>query len=87
MLGLLAAGSVAFLLTVVGTGWLIAFLRAHGIGQPIHEAVTQHALKAGTPTMGGIALTLVAPVAYVAGTTAVGERPSGAGLTLSLIHI
>lgn len=82
MLGLLAAGSVAFLLTVVGTGRLIAFLRAHGIGQPIHEAVTQHALKAGTPTMGGIALTLVAPVAYVAGTTAVGERPGGAGLTL-----
>lgn len=82
MLGLLAAGGVAFLLSVVGTSWLITLLRTHGIGQPIHEAVTQHAHKAGTPTMGGIALTLVVPLAVLAGTTAVGERPGGTGLTL-----
>ena len=82
MLGLLAAGCVAFLLSVVGTGWLIPFLRAHGIGQPINEAVTQHAGKSGTPTMGGIVLTLVAPLAYLAGMAAVGDGPGGAGLTL-----
>ena len=82
MLGLLAAGSVAFLLSALGTGRLIAVLRAHGIGQPIHEAVTQHAGKAGTPTMGGIVLTLVLPVASLAGATAAGARPGGAGLTL-----
>ena len=82
MLGLLAAGSLAFLLSAIGTGRLIAVLRSHGIGQPIHEAVTHHATKAGTPTMGGIVLTLVAPVAYLAGTAVSGARPGGAGLTL-----
>ena len=82
MLGLLAAGGLAFLLSVIGTTWLIAFLRAHGIGQPIHEAMTHHAPKAGTPTMGGIALSIAAPASYLAGTAAIGDGPAGGGVTL-----
>ncbi|HYD08521.1 MAG TPA: hypothetical protein VEA78_00355, partial [Acidimicrobiales bacterium] len=82
MLGLLAAGAFAFVVTVVGMAWLIPFLRARGIGQPIHEALTQHASKAGTPTMGGVALTIVVPVAYVIGSAAAGATLGGAGLTL-----
>src|SRR5688500_2481590 len=79
---MLAAGSLAFLLSVVGTPWLIAVLRANGITQPIHEAVTQHATKAGTPVMGGIALSIVAPVAYLAGAAAVAGGLGGPGLVL-----
>jgi phospho-N-acetylmuramoyl-pentapeptide-transferase len=83
VLGLLAAGGLAFLLSLVGTARLIPFLRAHGIAQPIHEAVTQHAHKSGTPVMGGIVLSIVVPVAALVGIVAVGGTPlTGAGLPL-----
>lgn len=82
MLGLLGAGCLAFLMTVIGMAWLIPFLRARGVVQPIHEAVTQHASKAGTPMMGGIALSVVVPVAYLVGTAAAGGHRRGTGLTL-----
>ncbi|MEA3056169.1 MAG: phospho-N-acetylmuramoyl-pentapeptide-transferase [Actinomycetota bacterium] len=82
MLGVLSAGCLAFLLCLVGTAWLIGVLRSYGIGQPIHEAVTQHAAKAGTPTMGGIALSVVTPIAYLVGATVSGTRIAGGGLTL-----
>jgi phospho-N-acetylmuramoyl-pentapeptide-transferase len=82
VLGVLAAGCLAFVLGIAGTSALIRVLRARGIVQPIHEAVTQHAHKAGTPTMGGLALSLVTPIAYVAGTAIAGGATSAGGLTL-----
>jgi phospho-N-acetylmuramoyl-pentapeptide-transferase len=82
VLGLVAAGSVAFVLGLIGTFWLIRLLRARGIGQPIHEAVTQHAAKAGTPTMGGLMLSAVAPIGYGAGLLALGRGPGRPAVTL-----
>jgi phospho-N-acetylmuramoyl-pentapeptide-transferase len=82
VVGILTAGGLAFVLTVVGTAWLIGVLRANGIGQPIHESVTHHAAKAGTPTMGGIALCTVVPIAYVIGTLVSGDGPTSGGITL-----
>jgi phospho-N-acetylmuramoyl-pentapeptide-transferase len=82
VLGVLTAGCLAFVACLVGTSWLIGVLRAHGVAQPIHEALTQHAAKAGTPTMGGIALSVVTPIAYVAGSLVTGARIGGGGLTL-----
>jgi phospho-N-acetylmuramoyl-pentapeptide-transferase len=54
---LLVAGGVALLLAMISTPLLINWLRARGIGQQIREDGPQrHLTKAGTPTMGGLAL-------------------------------
>jgi phospho-N-acetylmuramoyl-pentapeptide-transferase len=64
----MAAGA-AFLLAVFGTPLLIAQLRKRSIGQQIRDdgpIEHPHAAKAGTPTMGGIAIVLATLFGYVA---------------------
>ncbi len=59
MIALLIAVGVAFAVTVLGTPLLIRVLRKRGIGQLIRDDgpfTHPHAGKAGTPTMGGIAI-------------------------------
>ncbi|MEZ5309561.1 MAG: phospho-N-acetylmuramoyl-pentapeptide-transferase [Microthrixaceae bacterium] len=57
MIALILAAGTATLVSVLGTQFLINFFRRQHIGQPIHEDVPEgHRVKAGTPTMGGIAL-------------------------------
>jgi len=54
---LLVAGAVALLVAMIATPLLINWLRARGIGQQIREdGPERHLTKAGTPTMGGLAL-------------------------------
>src|SRR5690606_31726675 len=54
---LLIAAGVATLVTLGFTRYLIGWLTAHRIGQPIHDDVPEgHTTKAGTPTMGGLAI-------------------------------
>lgn len=82
MVAALAAAVVALLIGLVGTSFLIGWFRRHGIGQPIHTAVTQHASKAGTPTMGGLAITVAAPVGYAVGLAVLGRAPTRTGIVL-----
>jgi phospho-N-acetylmuramoyl-pentapeptide-transferase len=82
VLGILAAGCLAFVACAIGTSWLIRVLRARGVVQPIHDALTHHASKSGTPTMGGILLSLVAPAGYVVGCVIAGAHLGGQGLML-----
>lgn len=82
MIGFLATGVVALAIGLVGTRFLIRWFKARGIGQPIHDAVTQHAAKAGTPSMGGFAIVVAAPVAYAVGLAVLGQAPTGTGVTL-----
>lgn len=59
MIALLIAAGTAFAFTIVVTPFLIRALRARGIGQLIRDDgpfAHPHAAKAGTPTMGGIAI-------------------------------
>ena len=66
MIGLLLAAGTALLVAIVGTRFLIDFLRAHRVGQPIHEDVPSgHTTKAGTPTMGGIVIVVGALAGYL----------------------
>lgn len=71
MIALFLAGAIAAVVSMVGSGVLARVLRAHGRSQPILElnadniAVPQHQHKAGTPTMGGIALIGAAFVGYL----------------------
>jgi phospho-N-acetylmuramoyl-pentapeptide-transferase len=68
VIALLIAGAVAFAVAVLGTPLLIRTLRARGIGQLIRDDgpfTHPHAGKAGTPTMGGIAIVVAVVVGYI----------------------
>jgi phospho-N-acetylmuramoyl-pentapeptide-transferase len=57
MKDLLVSGGVAMIVALFATPLLINWLRTRGIGQQIREDGPQrHLSKAGTPTMGGVAL-------------------------------
>ena len=57
MVRLLIAAAVALVVSLAGTKMLINWLTSHRIGQPIREDGPQgHVTKAGTPTMGGVAI-------------------------------
>jgi phospho-N-acetylmuramoyl-pentapeptide-transferase len=65
MIAILIAGTIAFLVALVGTPLAIAFFRQRGFGQPIRdEGPTHHQSKAGTPTMGGAVIVLGALAAF-----------------------
>ena len=67
MVALLLAASLAVATSIVGTKLLIDWLIARKVGQPIHEDVPEgHTVKAGTPTMGGVAIVVAAIVGYLA---------------------
>jgi phospho-N-acetylmuramoyl-pentapeptide-transferase len=66
LIALLLAAGIALVVSLVGTPFLISWLRSHGIGQPILEELAEtHSQKAGTPTMGGVAIVGGAVVGYV----------------------
>jgi phospho-N-acetylmuramoyl-pentapeptide-transferase len=65
VIGLLIAAGTSLVVALVGTRFLIDWLRRLGIGQPIHESVPSgHITKAGTPTMGGIVIVAGAVAGY-----------------------
>jgi phospho-N-acetylmuramoyl-pentapeptide-transferase len=67
VVALLLAASLAVASSLVGTKLLIDWLVARHVGQPIHEDVPLgHTVKAGTPTMGGIAIVGASLIGYLA---------------------
>jgi phospho-N-acetylmuramoyl-pentapeptide-transferase len=57
VLGLLVSGGIALWAAIVATPFLIRYFRSREIGQHIREdGPATHVAKAGTPTMGGIAI-------------------------------
>ena len=67
MVALLIAACLAGGVAILGTKLLIDVLTARQLGQPIHEDVPDgHTVKAGTPTMGGLAIVGAATIGYVA---------------------
>ncbi len=66
MTRLLIAAAISMLISLFGTKALINWLTDHRIGQPIRDDGPQgHQVKAGTPTMGGIAIVLGVVAGYV----------------------
>lgn len=71
MIPLLISGGTAAALAVVGTGWLARALRARGRSQPIlqvnedNAVAPAHQHKAGTPTLGGLAILIAAAIGYL----------------------
>lgn len=69
MIRLLVAAATSTLVSLIGTRYLIRWLTAHRVGQPIREDGPEgHSIKAGTPTMGGIAIVMGAGFGYVLST-------------------
>lgn len=65
MIRIFVAAAIALIFSWVGTKILISILRSHRIGQPIHEDVPEgHVTKAGTPTMGGLAVVVATILSY-----------------------
>jgi phospho-N-acetylmuramoyl-pentapeptide-transferase len=63
---LLMAGGISLLVAMLATPLLINWLRSRGIGQQIREDGPQrHFSKAGTPTMGGLAIVVAAVIGYL----------------------
>jgi phospho-N-acetylmuramoyl-pentapeptide-transferase len=65
----LIAVAVAFAVAGLGTPWVIKYLRRHSIGAQIRDdgpVAHPHEAKAGTPTMGGVAIVGAAFVGYLA---------------------
>jgi phospho-N-acetylmuramoyl-pentapeptide-transferase len=66
MISLLTAGALALLVAGGLTPLLIGQLRRRGIGQQIREdGPSRHQAKAGTPTMGGLAMVAAVAVGYL----------------------
>lgn len=67
MIRLLIAAATSVTISLIGTRFLIDFLSRNNVGQPIREDGPEgHAVKAGTPTMGGIAILVGAFFGYIA---------------------
>jgi phospho-N-acetylmuramoyl-pentapeptide-transferase len=64
---LLTAGGVALVVSMLGTPLLITWLRSRGIGQHVRDdGPPGHVVsKAGTPTMGGMAIVVAAVIGYL----------------------
>lgn len=66
MIRLLIAVALSASISLLGTRYLIGWLTRHRIGQPIRDdGPDGHKTKAGTPTMGGVAIVGGAAIAYV----------------------
>jgi phospho-N-acetylmuramoyl-pentapeptide-transferase len=68
VLGLLESGGVALWISILTTPVLIRWLRSRRIGQHIREdGPASHSAKAGTPTMGGLAIVFAVVLGYALG--------------------
>lgn len=82
------AAGIGLATSLVGTRFLIVALRRRGIGQPIHEDVPDaHRTKAGTPTMGGLAIVAGTVAGYLICHTRAGLPFSWSGVLLVLLVV
>jgi len=66
VISLMASGGIALLVAALGTPVLIGWLRRRRLGQQIRDdGPFMHLVKAGTPTMGGVAMVLAAGAGYL----------------------
>ena len=65
---MMSSGGLAFCIAILVTPLLIRWLRRRRIGQQIrHDGPASHSVKAGTPTMGGIAMVCAVVLGYLGG--------------------
>ena len=65
MLNILTSGAIAMTITLLGTRFLITFLTRKAYGQLVRDdGPTEHHVKRGTPTMGGLIIVIAVLAAY-----------------------
>ena len=85
MIALLIAAAVSMTVSLLGTKYLIPWLQAAGVGQPIRlDGPEGHLVKAGTPTMGGVAIVLGAVAGYVVSHLRAETVITRSGITLTV---
>ncbi len=88
MRGLLLAGGLGLIGTLVGTRWAITLLAKQGYGQPIRDdGPTSHHTKRGTPTMGGLVIILAVLFAYFGAKLLLWDPPSASALLLLFLLV
>jgi phospho-N-acetylmuramoyl-pentapeptide-transferase len=80
VISLIVGAALSFALAIGLTPVLIRVLRARGIGQPIHDDVRHHSVKAGTPTMGGLVVPAALLTAFPIAIVVAGDGISPLGL-------
>jgi len=85
--GILVAGAVSMLISLLGTPIAIRIFRRRGYGQAIREeGPAGHATKRGTPTMGGTVIVIAAVIGYFVGDMVPGQGgPSVTGLLVIML--
>jgi phospho-N-acetylmuramoyl-pentapeptide-transferase len=84
--GVLVAASVALLVSLLGTPWVIRLFRRQGYGQEIREdGPSSHLKKRGTPTMGGTAIVAATLIGYFVSHLATGAGFTASGLLILLV--
>ncbi len=88
MRAILFAGGLALIFSLLGTKVAINILTKRGYGQEIREdGPTSHAVKRGTPTMGGIVIILASVLAYFLAKLVTGVTPSSSALLLIFLFV
>jgi len=88
MLNILTAGAIAMTITLFGTRFLIAFLSRRGYGQFIRDdGPTEHHVKRGTPTMGGIIIVIAVLLGYAGSHLIFWRAPSASGLLALFLFV
>lgn len=83
MIAILASALVSLVVAVVGTPWLIERQRARGVGQQVREdGPSRHLVKAGTPTMGGIAIVVGTTLGWAVTHAHLGVQLSRGGIAV-----
>ncbi|MBL7500360.1 phospho-N-acetylmuramoyl-pentapeptide-transferase [Frankia sp. CNm7] len=86
MRGVLVAASVALVVSLLGTPWVIKLFRRQGYGQEIREdGPSTHLKKRGTPTMGGTVIVIATLVGYFIAHLATGAGFTASGLLVIMV--
>ena len=84
---ILLAGALGLLGTLLGTRVAIHLLALKGMGQYVRDELNTHQKKAGTPTMGGIAIVMSVVVAYALSHLIFWTPPTASGLLLLWLFV
>ncbi len=88
MRAILLSGGLSLVFTLLGTVWAIRILSRRGYGQEIRDdGPTTHAVKRGTPTMGGTVIIASVVVSYLLANLLTSHSPTASGLLLLFLFV
>jgi phospho-N-acetylmuramoyl-pentapeptide-transferase len=84
VIAIFTSALIGLVVAVLGTPWLIERQRQRGVGQQVREdGPSRHLVKAGTPTMGGIAIVIGTLAGWLVAHANLGVAVSRGGILLA----